>query len=94
MKENFVNVKNFYEYQTRFCEHNFTIPDCQGPNSHTFYYSAIKVLNSLPEKLQTIKGNKKFELKTFFCSYIINLRMKIYTCIINRWTRWHLCRDM
>ena len=95
MKENFLNVKDFHIYQTRFSEHNFTIPDCQGPKSHTFYYSAIKDWNSLPEKLKTIQDNKKFkfELK-YFCSYIINLRMKMYTCIINRWTRWHLCRDM
>ena len=28
MKENFVNVKDFHKYQTRFSEHNFTIPDC------------------------------------------------------------------
>ena len=46
MKENFVNVKDFHKYQTRFSEHNFIIPDCQGPKSHTFYYSAIKDWNS------------------------------------------------
>ena len=39
-------------YQTRFSEHNFTIPDCQGPKSHTFYYSAIKDWNNLPEKTE------------------------------------------
>ena len=27
MKENFVNVKDFLKYQTRFSEYNFTIPD-------------------------------------------------------------------
>ena len=67
MKENFVNVKDFHKYQTRFSEHNFTIPDYQGPKSHTFYYSAIKDWNSVPEKLKTIQDNKKFkfELKKF-----------------------------
>ena len=51
MKENFVNVKDFHKYQTRFSEHNFIISDW----------------NSLPEKLKTIQDNKKFkfELKTF-----------------------------
>ena len=96
MKENFVNVKHFHKYQTRFSEHNFTILDCQGPKSHIFYYSAIKDWNSLPEKLNTLQDNKKFkfELKKLFCSYIINLRMKMYTCIVNRWTWYHLCRVM
>ena len=65
MKENFVNVKDFYKYQTVFSEHKFTIPDCQGPKSQTFYYSAIKDWNSLPEKLKTIQDNKKFMLKKF-----------------------------
>ena len=95
MKENCVNVKDFHKYQTRFSEHIFIIPYCQGPKCHTFYYSAIKDWNSLLEKLKTMQDNKKFkfELKSF-CSYIINLRMKMNTCIINRWVQWHLCRDM
>ena len=62
MKENYVNVKDFHKYQTRFSEHNFTIQDCQGPNSHTFYCSAIKDWNSLPEKLKTIQDNKSLSL--------------------------------
>ena len=63
----FVNVKDFHKYQTRFSEHNFIIADCQGPKSHTFYYSAMKDWNSLPEKLKTIQDNKKFkfDFKTF-----------------------------
>ena len=65
MKENFVNVKDFhkYMYQTRFSEHNFTIPDCQCPKRHTFYYSAIKDWNMLPEKQKTIQDNKKFKFE-------------------------------
>ena len=76
MSQNFVNVKDFYKYHTRFSEHNFTIPDCQGPKSHTFYYSAIEDWNNLPKKkLKTILDNKKFklELKKKFCSCIISL---------------------
>ena len=67
MKENFVNGKDFHKYQTRFSEHNFIIPDCQGPKGYTFYYSAIKDWNSLSEKLKTIQDNKKFmfELNKF-----------------------------
>ena len=65
MKENFVNVKDFHKYQNII--YYYTIPNCQGPKSHTFYYSAIKDWNSLPEKLKTIQDNKKFkfELKKF-----------------------------
>ena len=63
MKEKFVNVKGFHKYQTRFSEHNFTNPDCKGQKCHTFYYSAIKDWNSLPEKLKTIQDNKKFKFE-------------------------------
>ena len=59
MTQNFVNVNDFHKYHTRFSEHNFIIPDCQSPKSHTFYYSVIKDWNSLPEKLKTILDNKK-----------------------------------
>ena len=43
------------------------IPDCQGPKSYTFYYSAFKDWNCLPEKQKTIQNHRKFkfELKTF-----------------------------
>ena len=36
---------------------------CQGPKGHTFYYSAIKDWNNLPEKLETIQDNKKFKFE-------------------------------
>ena len=62
MKENFVNVQDFHRYQTRFSEHNFIIPDCQGPKSHTFYYSTITDCN-LPKKLKNIQDNKKFKFE-------------------------------
>ena len=74
--------------------YNFIISDCQGPKSHTSYYSAIKDWNSLPEKLKTIQDNKKFKFELNKFLQLHNQRMKLYTCIINRWTQWHLCRDM
>ena len=85
MSQNFVNVKDFYKYHTRFSEHNFIIPDFQGPKSHTFYYSATEDWKSLPKKLNTILDNKKFkfELKTELQLHNQSrLRMKLYTCII------------
>ena len=44
MFQNFVNVKDFHKYHTRFSERNVIILDCQDPKTHPFYYSAIKKL--------------------------------------------------
>ena len=85
MSLNFVNVKDFYKYHTRFSEHNFIIPDCQDPKSHTFYHSAMEDWNSLPKKLKTILHNKKLKLELKKILQLHNqsrLRMKLYTCII------------
>ena len=40
---------------------------CQGSISNTFYYSAIKDWNGLPDSIKSIKDNIKFkfEVKTF-----------------------------
>ena len=67
MKDNFVNIKDTHRYHTRASEHNFIIPNCQGSISNTFYYSAVKDWNGLPDSIKSIKDNIKFkfEVKKF-----------------------------
>ena len=67
MKDNFVSIKDTHRYHTRASEHNFIIPNCQGSISNTFYYSAIKDWNGLPDSIKSIKDSVKFkfEVKKF-----------------------------
>ena len=48
MKENFVRVNEHHTYNTRSSNYNFVVPKIKGVESTTFFYNAIKGLNSLP----------------------------------------------
>ena len=55
-------------------------PNCQGSISNTFYYSAIKDWNGLPDSIKSIKDNIKFkfEVKKFLQSQNVSEDQNIY----------------
>ena len=77
MKEHFLNVSEIHKYQTRSNEHNFFISQCQGPKSQTFYYSAIKDWNDLPDHLKGIQ-NKAEAISTT----VVPIRILIRTTVV------------
>ncbi len=51
LQENFVNTRNRVQH-TRSSQWNFNVPNVKVIESNTFYFNAIKNLNSRPNKLK------------------------------------------
>jgi hypothetical protein len=62
MKENFVFVKETHSYSTRANTYNFRVPKCHGKENITFYYSAIKDWNALPDSIKKIENKFRFKM--------------------------------
>ena len=55
-------LKDIHHHNTRSSGYNFFVPNCQGIESSTFYYTGIKDWNSLPEWLKQMENPQKFKI--------------------------------
>ena len=67
LSDNFCRVSLTHKYNTRGSQYNFVVPNVKGAASSTFYSTAIKEWNALPEYIKAISNinNFKIELKKY-----------------------------
>ena len=69
LSENFFKTSDIYCHNTRGSNKNFVVPSVSGVAATTFYYSAIKYLNSLHADVKvrsnysSFKGTAKTQLR-------------------------------
>ena len=74
LSQNFTRVSSFHNYSTRSSNYNFVVPRVQGIGTNTFYYSAIKLWNDMPNniKCQQYKCSFKMSVKKYFLDKATN----------------------
>ena len=61
LKEHFTQTSTFHRYNTRGSAFNFSVPKIKSHADSTFYFSAIREWNKLPENIKCIKSLHGFK---------------------------------
>ena len=61
MHDNFKRLRDSHSICTRGWYHNFFLPKAEKDAAKSFYFTAIKSWNSLPDCIKSIEGNDEFK---------------------------------
>ncbi len=61
LRTGFTYISEHHLHGTRDSLHNFVVPRVNGPGSKTFFYTAIKDWNMLPNQIKSIKNKPSFK---------------------------------
>lgn len=61
LKDNFKKVIDHHEYNTRSRQFNFVVPKVKGVDSTSYFFSAIRDWNSLPNSIKEITNHNSFK---------------------------------
>ena len=77
---NFSKISDFHRYNTRSSSHNFHMPQANSIIKKTFYYTGIKLWNSLPNSIKSVPAKSAFkkEVKQFLNSEMFRREADVF----------------
>ena len=61
LKDHFTRITSVHSYSTRGSPYNFIVPRIKGQASHTFFHTAIRHWNFLPNSIKEINNLSHFK---------------------------------